>query len=562
MIRNRFPAILLALCLFLTMTACRASSEPEEEQNDYDEVFVIVHTNDVHGFIDVEPYVKAVADDMRSQYGNGNVMTLSAGDVFSGGNAVAHLYNGETIPPIMDAAGYDILVPGNNDLFSGADQLLALAGMFEHTTVLCANLFAPMTDENGEAAVDEEGNALPGEAVFDRTMTVETEGGVKIGLFGLTVAGLPSDSFVTMGTVDGAREAVNILQDEGCGVIVGIGHTGWNDDLVTPSANDVTSAEAVKEVPGIDMYIDGHSHSVINGGSGWLCPETGTLVNQASCKGACAGVIRLYIKDGMVEEKTAELLTGEDLEANYTPDPAVKTLVDAAWARLAGDSGEAYGETPYFLNALRASESADGRSIRSDETNLGDLVADFMRSYADADVAFVSGVMIRCSIEEGTIYTRNLYDVFAIGCRLCVHEVTGEELLQEMAASLADLPYESPAFCQISGASYAYLTEYALSEEGAKIYTLIDPTVNGEPLDPEKSYRVATGFRIDDTEETEPLLSTMEEAAAAMGEYLRSGHAVLLPDVPLPDRRIVPMDEAPADALCYQVLVDTENTLP
>ena len=131
-----------------------------------------------------------------------------------------------------------------------------------------------------------------------------------------------------------------------------------------------------------------------------------------------------------------------------------------------------------------------------------------------------------------------------------------------MAASLADLPYESPAFCQISGASYAYLTEYALSEEGAKIYTLIDPTVNGEPLDPEKSYRVATGFRIDDTEETEPLLSTMEEAAAAMGEYLRSGHAVLLPDVPLPDRRIVPMDEAPADALCYQVLVDTENTLP
>ena len=70
-------------------------------------------------------------------------------------------------------------------------------------------------------------------------MTVETEGGVKIGLFGLTVAGLPSDGFVTMGTVDGAREAVNILQNEGCGVIVGIGHTGWNDDLVTPSANDV-----------------------------------------------------------------------------------------------------------------------------------------------------------------------------------------------------------------------------------------------------------------------------------------------------------------------------------
>ena len=158
-----------------------------------------------------------------------------------------------------------------------------------------------------------------------------------------------------------------------------------------------------------------------------------------------------------------------------------------------------------------------------------------MRSCADADVALASGVMIRCSIEKGTIYTRNLYDVFGIGCKLCVQEMTGEELLGEMAASLASLPYESPAFCQISGASYGYLTEYALTEEGKKIYTIIDPEVNGEPLELEKTYRVASGFNMDETEETEPLISTMEEAAAAMGEYLRSGQAVILPDVPVPD---------------------------
>lgn len=558
MTHNRFLTALIALWLLLTMVAWPALSEAEALR-DYDEVFVIVHTNDVHGFIDVEPYVKAVADGMKAEYGNGNVITVSAGDVFSGGNAVAHLYNGETIPPVMDAAGYDILVPGNNDLFSGVDHLQALAGMFEHTTVLCANLFWQMTDENGEVAVDEEENALAGASVFDRTMTVETEGGVKIGLFGLTVAGFPFDGFVAMGTIDGAREAVDSLKKEGCGVIVGIGHTGWNDDFVTPSANDVTSAAAVKEVPGIDVYIDGHSHSVINGGNGWICPETGTLVNQASCKGACVGVIKLYIKNGIVVDKTAELFTDEYLKANYSPDPAVQALVDAAFARLEEDSGEAYAETPYFLNALRASESADGRSVRANETNLGDLVADFMRSYADADAALVSGVMIRCSIEEGTIYTRNLYDVFAIGCKLCVQEMTGEELLEKMAASLASLPYESPAFCQISGASYGYLTEYTPSEDGAKIYTIIDPTVNGEPLELEKIYRVAAGFN---TDEAEPLLSTMEEAAAAMGEYLRSGNAVILPDVPLPDHRIVPMDEIPADAVTYQVIVNTENMLP
>ena len=554
---QRLAAALLALLLFLTVNACPAPAEAEAGP-DYDEVFVIVHTNDVHGFIDVEPYVKAVADGMKAEYGDRNVITVSAGDVFSGGNAVAHLYKGETIPPVMDAAGYDILVPGNNDFNFGREQFLTLAGMFSHTTLLCANLFHPVTDENGDAAVDEDGKAVPGDPVFDRTMTVETAGGVKIGLFGLTVAGMPSGLFATTGTVDGAREAVAILKGEGCGVIVGIGHTGWSDDLVTPSANDVTSAEAVREVPGIDVYIDGHSHSVINGGKGWACPETGTLVNQASCKGACVGVIRLCIKDGAVVNRTAELFTDEYLKANYTPDPAVRALADAAWARLAEDSGEAYAETPYFLNALRASESADGRSVRADETNLGDLVADFMCIYTGADVALASGVMIRCSIEEGTVYTRNLYDVFAIGCRLYVYEITGEELLEDMAASLADLPNESPAFCQISGASYGYLTEYTLSEDGEKIYTIVNPTVNGEPLDPEKTYRVASGFSIDETE-TEPLLSTMEEAAAAMGEYLGSGNAVFLPDVPVPDHRIVPMDEVPAEAVTYQVTVKTQQ---
>ena len=240
----------------------------------------------------MEPYVKAVADDMKAQYGENNVVTVSAGGVFSGGNAVAHLYNGETIPPIMEAAGYDILAPGNNDLFLGRDQLLVLAGMFDHTKVLCANLFEQALDENGEPVLDEDGNILAGNTAFDRTMIVRTAGGTKIGLFGLTVSGkLVIDGFVPLGTIDGAQEAVNILKTEGCGVVIGVGHTGWNDDLVTPSANDVTSAQLVKEVSGIDAYIDGHSHSIIGGGSGWVCPETGTLVNQASCKGACVGGI-------------------------------------------------------------------------------------------------------------------------------------------------------------------------------------------------------------------------------------------------------------------------------
>ena len=546
--------VMILLCLAIVLSACPVLPK-EADAPFYDEVFVIVHTNDVHGFIDVEPYVKAVADDMKARYGEGNVITVSAGDVFSGGSAVAHLYGGETIPPIMDAAGYDVLVPGNNDFFFGMDRLLELAGMFDHTTMLCANLFEQ--DEDGTSG------AVRGRSVFDRTRVLETEGGVRIGLFGLTVAGgAMRDGFCSLGTVDGAREATGILEDEGCAVIVGIGHTGWNDDLVTPSVNDVTSAEPVKEVPGIDVYIDAHSHSVINGGSGWVCPETGTLVNQASGKGACVGVVRLYLRDGAVAAKEAELLTDEYLATNYAPDPAVRALVDAAWERLAGDSGEMYIESPYFLNASRVSESRDGRSVRADETNLGDLVADFVRDYTGADAAMVPGCMIRCSVEKGKVFTLDLYNVFAIGCRIYVLDVTGEELLRYMAISLSGLPSESPSFCQISGMSFGYLKEFTLSEDGEKVFTIIDPTAGGEGLEPGRTYRVALSLFDDGTEGLEPELSTMEEAAAAMGEYLRSGRAVILPDVPLPGGRIVPMDDVPSGAAVFEVTAETETVLP
>ena len=83
--------------------------------------------------------------------------------------------------------------------------------------------------------------------------------------------------------------------------------------------------------------------------------------------------------------------------------------------------------------------------------------------------------------------------------------------------------------------------------------------INGEPLEPDKIYRVAYCFVPDGSSDLEPVLSTMEEAASAMGEYLKSGGAVLLPDVPVPDNRIVPMEEIPAGAVIYEIIIETGN---
>lgn len=55
------------------------------------------------------------------------------------------------------------------------------------------------------------------------------------------------------------------------------------------------------------------------------------------------------------------------------------------------------------------------------------------------------------------------------------------------------------------------------------------------------------------------MLSMMEDIAAAMGEYLKSGEASFLPDIPVPDNRIVPIDEVPEDAVIYEVRLETNG---
>ncbi len=189
--------------------------------SDYDEIIAIVHTNDVHGHIDVEPYVKGLADELKASGKYSLVLTVSAGDIYGGGEAVAGSYNGEFIPAIMDGV-YDVIAPGNNDFGSTGvvRHNVLLSSLYEHTQTLCANIGARDTglaveeyaagyepilgDELFDELYDKvttgadgslDLSALdltdpaPGGAVYPHTTTFETGTGTVVGLFGLTTSG-------------------------------------------------------------------------------------------------------------------------------------------------------------------------------------------------------------------------------------------------------------------------------------------------------------------------------------------------------------------------------------
>ena len=88
----------------------------------------------------------------------------------------------------------------------------------------------------------------------------------------------------------------------------------------------------------------------------------------------------------------------------------------------------------------------------------------------------------------------------------------------------------------------------------ADAYVIVDPTVGGQPIDPEAVYLVAKEVGGPDaTEDAEILIDGMEAMAELMAEYMQTEECVILPDTDHPGNRIVPLTEIPAGAVTYTV---------
>lgn len=561
--------------------------------SDYDEVVAIVHTNDIHGYIDIEPYVKGYADSLKESGDYSLVLTVSAGDVFAGGYGAAHIYQGEFIPAIM-AKTYDAMTIGNNDfgLTGVAKQVSLLCALGESMgmTPLLANLVATSNYDmvayaktyvptmgselfteiysavslNGDGSLDWSGLGLEnysvsaGDYILDPTTTYVTSLGTKVGLYGIsTSGGAASQQLTGTGSITTSQSMATALREEDdCTVVVGICHTGWPDGdstLRATSSNDTNSAQIALNTTGIDALVDGHTHSIINGGKGWMGGTSNTFVNQACAKGEAIGVMYLYIKDGAVIASCGDNLTDV---AGITPDAEVQALVDKTYGKLESDEYlTVIAESEYFLNGERSSTANIGGGVRLNETNLGDLVADAVLTMSeeitgkDIDIALFPGYWVRSSIAAGPISKFEVSSVFANVLQVFYTEYTAKQLVSAMNTSIATVgKSESTSFCQISGFTVEYYSTsstknavYSITVGDTLIYEngvyLVDDAwscsvaitlCGADAEDP-----VSKGWSLDDQ-----IIASKEEMADAFCEYMVTFKPTILPNTIAPGSRI------------------------
>jgi len=417
----------------------------------------VIHTNDTHsrligtnteiGFAKIATLIK------EAKEANPNTLVLDAGDTLHG-MPIVNISKGENAIKVLEAAGYDYMTLGNHDFNYGKERLFELRDMSQ-VGMLSANI----VDENGEY-------------IFT-PYVIEEVGDVKVGIYGLSTPDTviltnPNNvvGLVFKDPIEVSKEMVEELEDK-TDVIIALAHLGLDE------SSTLTSKALAQEVEGIDLIIDGHSHSMLEAGQ----LENNTLIVQTKNYGQNLGYIDIEILEGEVTGITARLLAAADT-ADVVPDPDLQKIIEDIEAANAEVFNEVIATTGVYLDGVR-------ENVRTKETNLGNLSADAARAATGADIAFVNGGGIREDIPVGDITKGKIAAIFPFGNTIEVKKITGADLKAMLEWSVSDYPAAKGAFLQVSGLEFTF---DPAKEIGSKVVEIL---VGGEAFDEAKEYTVA-----------------------------------------------------------------------
>ena len=475
------------MALGISVPAMAADAKPMEDK------LVVVHTNDMHGYYETTETSIGIAGvaGLKNYYEaqGADVLLLDAGD-FSQGSTLVSYYKGKNAAEYMAAAGYDAVSMGNHEFDYSFDALL------DNMKVL--------TDAGVKVIDANVINKETGKSYFDANAVFEFDG-IKVGAFGLdtseTLTKASPSNVKAVNFLDKeemfkeAQAQVDELKSAGCDYIIALTHLGVDEESVGRRSTDLAAA-----VKGIDLIVDGHSHTVIDGGE-----KVGDTVIVST--GSYLANVGTVVIDKEAKTEEAKLISAADYAAGTAQyDETVKALVAEDVAEVAEAYSKVFAKTEVHLEGTK-------QIVRSQETNLGDFTADAYlytaQKYADehelgvnVDCAISNGGGIRVSVEPGDISMDTLVTIFPFGNNVCLVTITGEQLLEVLEASTFCTPETIGGFPQVAGIEYKLdvsvpyengeqypdSTYYAPAKPGSRVTI---KSVNGKAFDPKAEYTVA-----------------------------------------------------------------------
>ena len=376
----------------------------------------ILYTNDAHTYIDNEnpaPTYAGIAALKQSYEDAGmDVLLVDAGDHIQG-TAYGAMDKGASIIQLMNSAGYDLATLGNHEFDYGMDRIFVGVTTPETITKSTPAYFM---------------NA-------DQTRYIY---GIDGG----------DDGKALYRSVQKAIDEAWLYAD----FVIGLGHLG-----VDGSSSPWTSREVIENTTGFNAFIDGHSHTTMPSEIVRDAKGNPVVLTQTGCYLENVGKMVIDTERGIVSSLVSEL--------EVTPDAGTQKIQDDWIAAVDDMLGETIASSPidFYIN-----DPASGqRLIRSQETNLGDLVADGIYAYFNeieelgCDIAIMNGGGIRADVAAGDWSYMTCKTVSPFGNVACLMSVTGAQIQNalEFGARYAGSGQENGGFLQVAGATYEIHTD-------------------------------------------------------------------------------------------------------
>ncbi|MDX3595637.1 bifunctional metallophosphatase/5'-nucleotidase [Streptomyces sp. ID03-2B] len=455
--------------------------------------------------------VEYLATSLRTaRKGNPYSVTAAGGDMVGASPLLSGLFHDEPTIEALNKLDLDVTAVGNHEFDEGATELARLQNGGCHPVEGCyekGKKFKGADFPYLAANVTKEKTGKP----LLKPYTVWKKNGVKIGFIGVTLEGTPD--IVTANGVKGLKfhdevETINKyakeLDRKGVKSIVALIHEGgapastsYNYDCDSPGAGDGISGPIVDIAKGItpkvDALVTGHTHQA------YVCtvPDPSgkpRMVTSASSFG------KLYTDTTLTyDRRTKDIVRTSVKSANHVvtrdqPKAADMTRLIDRWNKLAAP----------IANKPQGWISADinGRGSTAPEKPLGNVIADAqLEGLAPADkggaeVAFMNPGGIRADLVhkasgsegDGVVTYGEAFTVQPFTNMMNVVDLTGAQLVTALQQQVSGGNEASPKILQVSkGLTYTL----DLTKSGADRVVADTIKLNGEAIDPARTYRVA-----------------------------------------------------------------------
>jgi len=532
-IKRVFFQVLLAACLALALVGCKTSSSGGGNETSFS--LSIIHVNDSHSHLASETYslyfngVKTkvpfggfprLTSKIKSlQQAYPDSLILHAGDMVQG-TIYYTIFKGEATAAMMNQIPWTAVTLGNHEFDDGNQGLKSFLDQL-NAPVVCAN-------------VDASNSILAG---YWQPYKVVEINGEKVGIIGLETAkktkesSSPGEDIIFQDEKETIQQYVQELEDQGINKIIVLSHYGMENDL-----------NLAKEVEGIDVIVDGDSHSllgnytsygvssqydnypqIVNSPDGhkvcvvsaWqYAYAVGHLNVDFNDQGEvvnCNGVTTLLLGNSF-RQKNNE---GEYVEVNDTVKNQILELINNSEDKL-----EIVPEDPTALAALqtykdqieeqsntvigRAAEDLPHLRIPDAEHPKGSEIAplvakSFYEKVPYADLCIQNAGGVRISIDAGDITIGEVYTLLPFANTLYTLQLTGAEVkqvLEDALANFLDNGGSTGSFPYAYGIRYDIDLSQPQNQRISNLEIMDKQTKQFHPIDPNTLYTVVTNSYI------------------------------------------------------------------